>query len=211
MPIDQQLIDEAYGITGKQSTGQNGRRREVAFDYQRPTLYPKQEAAIFDERRMSIIEASTKSGKTAGCVVWLGEQALHGKAGQNFWWVAPVTSQADIAFTRMMRALPRTVFHPYHTGMAEGRPPGAIAQPIGNEFEAVKAKAAGQSGQPLAREVLDELMKRSLQLVRYYYPLDSQGNIRMRDVRDAEGNVVERVEAGQLRALRGDVESMRRL
>ena len=32
--------------------------------WQRARLYPKQEAAIFERKRISVIEASTKSGKT---------------------------------------------------------------------------------------------------------------------------------------------------
>jgi hypothetical protein len=80
------------------------------------------------------------------------------------------------------------------TGIGPGRPPGAISHLLRNDMETVRK--AGQTGQPLAREVLDEIMKRSLQAVRYYYPFDAQGNIRMRDVRDGEGNVVDRVEAG---------------
>jgi hypothetical protein len=79
---------------------------EFNLDYDRPYLYPKQRAAIFDERRYSFIEATTKAGKTAGCIVWLFEQALHGKDGANYWWVAPVSGQADIAFRRMLRAIP---------------------------------------------------------------------------------------------------------
>lgn len=84
------------------------RRREVRFI--RPTLYPKQRSAIFDPRRYSIIEASTKSGKTAGCIIWLIEEAVRGKAGQNYWWVAPVSGQAKIAFRRAIRALPSASF-----------------------------------------------------------------------------------------------------
>ena len=77
------------------------------LEYERPYLYPKQYAAIFDERRISCIEASTKSGKTSGSIIWLVEKALAGKPGQNFWWVAPVSVQAEIAFRRMRMALPR--------------------------------------------------------------------------------------------------------
>lgn len=80
------------------------------LEYERPFLYPKQFAAIFDPRRTSIIEASTKSGKTSGSIVWLIEQALAGRAGQNFWWIAPVGVQAEIAFRRMSRALPRELY-----------------------------------------------------------------------------------------------------
>ena len=34
------------------------------FFWDRAKLYPKQEAAIFERKRISVIEASTKSGKT---------------------------------------------------------------------------------------------------------------------------------------------------
>lgn len=83
---------------------------EFWIEYERPYLYPKQMAAIFDPRRYSLIEASTKAGKTAGCITWLVEMALGGEAGQNYWWVAPVSDQSLIAFRRMMRALPSDVY-----------------------------------------------------------------------------------------------------
>tara|TARA_R100001224_G_C4018978_1_gene148702 strand:- start:615 stop:1838 length:1224 start_codon:yes stop_codon:yes gene_type:complete len=77
--------------------------------YKRPKLYGKQEDAIFNEdknrnpiNRFAIIEASTKSGKTQGCIVWLMEQAMrHGGKGKNYWWIAPIYSQAEIAFRRL--------------------------------------------------------------------------------------------------------------
>jgi hypothetical protein len=95
--------------------GENGIKRDntVQVTYTRPWLYPKQEHAIFYPRdasgakaRYSLIEASTKTGKTVGCIAWLFEQALRGKKNQNFWWVAPVFKQADIAFRRMKQAYP---------------------------------------------------------------------------------------------------------
>ena len=79
------------------------------LDYDRPHLYPKQHAAIFDPRRYSCIEATVKSGKTSGCIVWIIEQAMAGRDGWNYWWVAPVYVQADIAFRRASRAIPRTM------------------------------------------------------------------------------------------------------
>jgi hypothetical protein len=78
--------------------------------YERPLLYPKQRAAIFDPHRFSLIEATTKAGKTAGCIAWIVEQALAGRAGWNYWWVAPVSDQALIAFRRCMRAIPKDMF-----------------------------------------------------------------------------------------------------
>lgn len=82
-----------------------------AAEYKRPWLADYQKSAIFAPERYSVIEASTKAGKTAGCIVWLVEQAVCGKPGQNFWWVAPVREQAKIAFTRIRAAIPRWSFH----------------------------------------------------------------------------------------------------
>ncbi|CAB4180004.1 Terminase-like family [uncultured Caudovirales phage] len=88
------------------------------IEYTRPWLYPKQTAAIFDGRdvkgdlaRYAFIEASTKAGKTVGCLAWLLEQAVtRGGNGRNFWWVAPVYGQTKIAFRRMKTGLPKTIF-----------------------------------------------------------------------------------------------------
>ena len=33
--------------------------------------------------------------------MWLMERAMSGKLGVNYWWVAPVSDQAAIAFSRM--------------------------------------------------------------------------------------------------------------
>jgi len=73
--------------------------------FRRPALYPKQLAAIFDPARWSVIEASTKSGKSHGAIAWLFEQAILGSAGQNFVWVAPIYAQARIAYVRLRRSL----------------------------------------------------------------------------------------------------------
>ena len=77
--------------------------REIVLH--RPQLYPKQEAAIYDPAPTSVIEASTKSGKTSGCIVWLSEQAYQGRPGHQFWWVAPTLGVSKIAFRRLKRAL----------------------------------------------------------------------------------------------------------
>lgn len=78
--------------------------------YDRPWLYPKQREGIFCRERYGLIEASTKSGKTVGCMAWLLEHALSGWAGRNYWWVAPVYPQAKIAFRRMKLGLPRSLY-----------------------------------------------------------------------------------------------------
>ena len=72
--------------------------------WERPSLYPAQEAAIFGDQRIVCVEASTKSGKTVGCLAWLTEQAIEqGRTGFAYWWIAPIYSQARIAFERFKR------------------------------------------------------------------------------------------------------------
>jgi hypothetical protein len=70
-----------------------------------PILYPKQRAAIYDPARYVWIEASTKSGKTVGCLQWIVNQATLMPRGGNAWWVAPIYAQARIAFDRLKRGL----------------------------------------------------------------------------------------------------------
>jgi len=82
----------------------------ITYIYTPPWLYAKQRRAIFAPERYSIIEATTKGGKTFGCLVWLAEKAMAGKAGQNHWWVAPIFAQSKIAFRRLKRALPKGSF-----------------------------------------------------------------------------------------------------
>lgn len=80
-------------------------RTQVNLTYTRPNLYPKQLAAIFSPERIAVIEASTKSGKTTGCLVWIVEQTFGLREGQSVWWVAPVYPQAEIAFKRLKHFL----------------------------------------------------------------------------------------------------------
>jgi hypothetical protein len=82
--------------------------REIPFD--RPWLYRKQEEALFNDSRYAAVEASTKSGKTVACLVWLAEQAFHGKEARNYWWIAPIFPQAKIAYRRMKRAIPKELY-----------------------------------------------------------------------------------------------------
>lgn len=76
------------------------------FVYERPKTirgYKKQVEFIDAPERYTIVEATTKAGKTVGCIVWLFEQALKGTEGSNCWWVAPINAQAKIAFRRLCR------------------------------------------------------------------------------------------------------------
>lgn len=84
---------------------------ENDFGYERPWMYEKQTVAIFNDRRYSLVEASTKSGKTHGCIVWFLEKAFtEGEEGRHYWWVAPVSDQADIAFRRIKTGLDDDIY-----------------------------------------------------------------------------------------------------
>lgn len=76
----------------------------------RPKLTSYQKAFIYNEERFTIVEASTKIGKTFSMIWWLYEQAHapERKLNENVWWVAPVYSQTEIAFKRLRAKLGRT-------------------------------------------------------------------------------------------------------
>lgn len=78
--------------------------------YNRPAevlQYKRQREFIDCPARYTIVEATTKAGKTVGCIVWLFEQALsqlpHKHA--HCWWVAPIYAQAEIAYKRLKHFL----------------------------------------------------------------------------------------------------------
>jgi hypothetical protein len=84
----------------------------ISIEYERPQIirkYKKQVAFIDAPTKHAIVEATSKAGKTVGMLVWLFEQALDdipgriNKDGCYYWWVAPVSGVALIAFRRMKR------------------------------------------------------------------------------------------------------------
>lgn len=77
----------------------------IKIPYTRPPMYEKQQAFVDSPARYTIVEASTKTGKTIACLIWLFEQAIKGKSGDNFWWVAPVYVVAGIAYSRLKKEL----------------------------------------------------------------------------------------------------------
>lgn len=77
----------------------------MTINYTRPPLTYYQKQILDSPARFTITEASTKTGKTASHIIWLFEEALKLKANQNVWWIAPVYSQAEIAFNRMRNQL----------------------------------------------------------------------------------------------------------
>ena len=86
----------------------------MKIKYKRPQTirnYKKQVEFIDSPSRFSIVEATTKAGKTVGCIVWLFEQSLQGVKGDNYWWVAPTFTIAKIAFRRMKRYIkPKSIY-----------------------------------------------------------------------------------------------------
>lgn len=98
----------------------------LRVEYHRPALYPAQQRAIFDAydcngelARYAVIEASTKAGKTAGCMAWLVEAAMLAPTPhRNYWWVAPVYTQAKIAYRRIKQGLTPGSFKSNDTDMA---------------------------------------------------------------------------------------------
>lgn len=72
----------------------------------RPKLVPYQKRILESDARFTVTTAATKIGKTFSHSWWLFDESCRPpKSGANYWWVAPVFSQAEIAFNRMRRFL----------------------------------------------------------------------------------------------------------
>lgn len=77
---------------------------------EKPNLTSYQDRILYNDSRFTITEASTKVGKTFSHIWWIFERAHESwnKLNYNHWWVAPVYSQAKIAFKRLRVKLGRT-------------------------------------------------------------------------------------------------------
>lgn len=107
----------------------------TCIEYERPEIirkYTKQVEFMDAPARFTVVEATTKAGKTVGCIVWLFEQAIssygsfyvdstgafksttdekNNKEGFNYWWVAPTYKVAKIAYRRFKRYIkPKELF-----------------------------------------------------------------------------------------------------
>lgn len=79
---------------------------ELSLEIERPKLTHYQEKILYSTARFTVTEASTKIGKTFSHLWWIFEKAhTPPKKGANYWWIAPVYSQAKIAFTRLRRVI----------------------------------------------------------------------------------------------------------
>lgn len=66
-----------------------------------PPVVQYQYDALWCPERYGLIEGSTKCGKTYPSIVWLLEQHLKTSTNQAVTWLAPIYSQAKIAFRRV--------------------------------------------------------------------------------------------------------------
>ena len=82
----------------------------MQLEIERPNLTSYQQRFLYNPERFTFTEASTKIGKTFAHIWWIYEQAHAdwNKPGYNHWWVAPVYSQAKIAFTRLRNIVGRS-------------------------------------------------------------------------------------------------------
>lgn len=66
-------------------------------------MYAAQHRAVCGPERIAIIEASTKAGKTVGCLLWILMRTWNrGRPGYNAWWVAPIYASAEaLGFRRL--------------------------------------------------------------------------------------------------------------
>lgn len=82
----------------------------MKINIKRPNLTDYQKEFLYNKSRFTITEASTKAGKTFSHIWWIFERAHEdwNKPNYNHWWVAPVYSQAKIAFKRLKTKLGRT-------------------------------------------------------------------------------------------------------
>jgi len=79
---------------------------EEVIDIIRPKLTGYQKKILYSPARFTVTKAATKTGKTFSHLWWLFEKAgTPPKPGANYWWVAPVFGQAEIAFNRLKRVL----------------------------------------------------------------------------------------------------------
>ena len=120
---------------------------------EKPDLANYQESILNSKARFTITEASTKSGKTHSHILWLWREANRDPEALNkqYWWVAPVYSQSNIAFKRMRRNLIATGVYKFNQSNL------SIRCPNGSEIHFKSAeKADNLYGENVHAAVFDE-------------------------------------------------------
>lgn len=102
----------------------------MQIEIESPRLTEYQKKFLYNSSRFTVVESSTKAGKTFACLWWLFEQAMNAEnKGSNFWWVAPVYLQAKIAFNRLERVIQgNNMFKVNISNLTVKCPNGAIIQ-----------------------------------------------------------------------------------
>lgn len=86
----------------------------MKIDIKQPNLAEYQKKILQSKKRFTITEASTKVGKTFSHMWWLFQEAHkqpQPKNGANYWWVAPVYEQAEIAFKRIVSKVQKNKYY----------------------------------------------------------------------------------------------------
>lgn len=103
--------------------------------------------------RNTVTEAATKIGKTTSHIIWIYEQALKLTYNQRAWWVAPVYSQAEIAFSRLRNQAPQGFFKVNESKLRLTMPHGPII-----EFKSAE-KPDNLYGEDVYAAVVDEFTR----------------------------------------------------
>ena len=132
-----------------------------------PAFADYQKAFLYNDERFTVIEASTKTGKTFSMIYWLfeyahgfqnGKKVLNVKSGMNFWWVAPVYSQAKIAFNRLWSTVAKSGLY------SQNKSELTITTPLGT---VISFKTASDSdnlyGEDVYAAVFDEFTRAKIE------------------------------------------------
>ena len=77
--------------------------------YNRPSfLVPHQLQILDDSQDLICVEGGTKSGKTAALAILAIEESLKGSKGDEVYWVAPISSQAEVGFNYVLEFIEGT-------------------------------------------------------------------------------------------------------
>lgn len=117
-----------------------------------PKLTDYQTQIVDCTKRFTITEASTKIGKTFSHIWWLFKKAHGGKLGEHYWWVAPVYSQAKIAFDRICNRIRGNPYYQINKSF-----PLTITTPLGTVMEFKSAENPDNLyGEDVYAAVIDE-------------------------------------------------------
>ena len=88
-----------------------------------PDLTDYQNEFLYCPQRFSVVEASTKTGKTFSHIWWIFELAQGGnpqwfhkavRPGMRFWWIAPIYETSEMAFLRLKTEIGNAIGYKYN-------------------------------------------------------------------------------------------------